>query len=95
MNDPLGIHLNIAGKSYPLTIERRDEEIYRKAELRVREVVALYQSRFGRDMKDLLAMAAVHLALQNLQLKDKNDTSPFTEKIQQLTDELEEYLKEE
>ncbi|SEG04342.1 cell division protein ZapA [Parabacteroides chinchillae] len=94
MDDPLGIHLNIAGKSYPLTIERKDEEIYRKAEVRVREVVSLYHSRFGSDMKDLLAMAAVHLALQNLQLRDKNDTSPFTEKIQQLTAELESYLKE-
>lgn len=96
MDEPLGIHLNIAGKSYPLTIERNSEESYRKAEQRIRELMNLYQLRLKNivDTKDLLAMAAVHLALQNLELQDKNDTSPFTKKIQELTADLEGYLME-
>ena len=44
-------------------------------------------------MKDLLAMAAFDLALQNVVLKERNDTSPFTDKTQELTTELEGYLK--
>lgn len=89
--DDLGIHLNIAGKSYPLTIKRKEEQIHRQAEVRVRQVMLLYRC-YSEDVKDLLAMTAVHLALQNLQLHDKNDTSPFTEKIQALTAELEAYM---
>lgn len=95
MDEQLGIHLNIAGKSYPLTIDRNAEESYRKAEMRIRELMNIYQLRLKNivDTKDLLAMAAVHLALQNLELQDKNDTSPFTKRIQELTAELEGYLK--
>ena len=46
------------------------------------------------DIKDLLAMVTFQLSVENLKLEDKNDTSPFTEKIQELTDELESYLKD-
>ena len=46
------------------------------------------------DVKDLLAMVTFQLSVENLKLEDKNDTSPFTEKIQELTDELESYLKD-
>lgn len=96
MDEQLGIHLNIAGKSYPLTIERSVEENYRKAEQRIRELMNMYQLRLKNivDTKDLLAMAAVHLALQNVELQENNDTSPFTKRIQELTAELEGYLKE-
>jgi len=46
------------------------------------------------DVKDLLAMVTFQLSVENLKLEDKNDTSPFTEKIQELTDELESFLKD-
>ena len=46
------------------------------------------------DVKDLLAMVAFQLSMSNLQLEDKNDTSPITDKVQELTSELEKYLKD-
>ena len=39
-------------------------------------------------------MVAFHLSVENLQLEQKNDTSPFTEKIQELTKQLESFLKD-
>ncbi|MGM9760367.1 MAG: cell division protein ZapA [Parabacteroides sp.] len=92
MNDPLGIHLNIAGKRLSLTIERAEEESFRRAEKRVAEVVTLYQTAYGKETESL-AMAALHLALQNIKWHDMNDTAPFEEKIRQLTDELKTYLE--
>ena len=51
--------------------------------------------QLARDAaKDLLAMVAFQLSMTNLQLEDKNDTSPITDKIQELTGELEQYLKD-
>ncbi|MCD8194018.1 MAG: hypothetical protein LUD74_05635 [Tannerellaceae bacterium] len=43
-------------------------------------------------MRDLLAMVALQLSMHNLQLEDRNDTTPFTDKIFRLTDQIEEYL---
>ncbi len=37
-------------------------------------------------------MVTFQLSVENLKLEDKNDTSPFTEKIRELTGELEGYL---
>ena len=45
------------------------------------------------DTKDLLAMVAFQLSMHNLELEKRNDTNPFTDKIQELTTELEGYLK--
>ena len=54
-----------------------------------------YRKKYSEvDVKDLLAMVTFQLSVENLILEDKNDTSPFTEKIQELTDKLESYLKD-
>ena len=54
-----------------------------------------YRKKYSEvDVKDLLAMVTFQLSVENLMLEDKNDTSPFTEKIQELTDKLESYLKD-
>ena len=39
-------------------------------------------------------MVAYQFALENLQLKDRNDTEPYTAKIKELTEVLETYFKE-
>ena len=40
-------------------------------------------------------MVAYQFALENLQLKDRNDTEPYTTKIKELTEVLETYFKEQ
>lgn len=91
------IHLKIAEKTYGLWIYRKDEELTREAAKQIAEKINQYRAVFLSeevDVKDLLAMVALQLSIENLKLEEKNDTIPFTDKIQQLTNELESYLKD-
>jgi cell division protein ZapA len=97
-NNKFLIHLKIAGKTYGLWINRNDEELAREATRHVANKIDLYKRTFSSDdvdEKDLLAMVTLQLSMDKLRLEKKNDTSPFTEKIQQLTEELELFLKDE
>ena len=71
MDDKFLIHVEIAGKSYGIRINRSEEQVAREAVRQIRKKMDQYRK-----------------------LEDKNDTSPFTEKIQELTDELESFLKD-
>lgn len=95
-DDKFLIHVEIAEKSYGLWINRSEEEIARKAAKQIQNKIIQYRQKFPAskvDVKDLLAMVAFQLSMSNLQLEDKNDTNPFTERILQLNDELDMYLK--
>lgn len=97
MDDKFLIHLEIAEKSYGLWIDWGDEQLARDAAKQIRNKINQYRQHFTQsdvDVKDLLAMVAFQLSMSNLQLEDKNDTSPITNKIQELTGELEKYLKD-
>jgi len=97
MDDKFLIHVEIAEKSYGLWINREDEELARDAAKQIRLKINQYRLKFAKsnlDVKDLLAMVAFQLSMNNLQLEDRNDTDPFTDKIQQITTELEMYLKD-
>ena len=97
MDDKFLILLDIAEKSYGLWIDRKDEQLARDAAKQIRNKINQYRQNFAQsdvDVKDLLAMVAFQLSMTNLQLEDKNDTSPITDKIQELTGELEQYLKD-
>ena len=56
-DDKFKIHLLIDNERYPLTILRKDEQLYR--------------------------------SFENISMKDRNDTLPYTEKIRQLTEDVE------
>ena len=97
--DEFIIHLEIAGKQYPVKIRRGDERTEQRAREAAKRVQQMYLQRkayFSKslDDKDLLAMVAVQLAMDMIPLEEKNDTQPFVEKIQQWTERLEHYLKE-
>jgi hypothetical protein len=47
------------------------------------------------SLERIIAMVAYQFALENLQLKDRNDTEPYTAKIKELTEVLETYFKEQ
>ena len=93
MDDKFLIHVEIAGKSYGIRINRSEEQVAREAVRQIRK--KMDRKKYSDvDVKDLLAMVTFQLSVENLKLEDKNDTSPFTEKIQELTDELESFLKD-
>lgn len=96
MNDKIKINLQMAGTSYPITIEREEEEIVRKAAKQVDNRVIAYLKHYQEMPKErILAMVAYQFALENLQMKGRNDTEPYTTKIKELTEELEAYIKKQ
>lgn len=97
--DEFIIHLEIAGKQYPVKIRRGDERTEQRAREAARRVQQMYlqqKAYFSKSLedKDLLAMVAVQLAMDMIPLEEKNDTQPFVDKIQQWTERLEHYLRE-
>lgn len=91
------IHVKIAEKTYGLWIYRNDEQLTREAAKQIAEKIDQYRAVFLSeevDVKDLLAMVTLQLSIENLRLEGKSDTSPFIDKIRELTNELETYLKD-
>jgi len=95
-NDEFKIQLKVADKVYPIFCKRSEEGLYRKAATAINDKMLQYSSKFAGaklENKDLLAMAAVHISIENLFDKQKEDTSPLMERIVLLDKELEEYLQ--
>lgn len=72
---PLHIKLDIAGKPYEMTIDARNEEVYRLAAREINKRLAqAQQSRIdGFSVQDYLAVVAVDLMISNIRLERKND----------------------
>ena len=47
------------------------------------------------EPEKLIARVAYQFSQENLKLRQRNDTGPYTEKIEELTEMLEEYFKGE
>ncbi len=65
------INLVLAGSNYSFTIESEAEEIYRLAEREVNHLTAEFQQHNIKEftVKDYLAMAALKLAIVNINAK--------------------------
>ena len=95
MNDKIRINLNLAGTTYPVFIDRKDEEIVREADKQV-------NIRFNRNQLEhpemspekVMAITAFELSLQMQDQKERNDTEPYTNKIKELTEVLDAHFKE-
>lgn len=95
MNDKIRINLNLAGTTYPVFIDRKDEEI-------VREAAKQVNIRFNRNQLEhpemspekVMAITAFELSLQMQDQKERNDIEPYTNKIKELTEVLDAHFKE-
>ncbi len=95
MEDQIKINLQIADAYYPLTIRREEEEQVREAAKQVNIRLNAYRERYKNLETDkVLAMVAYQFSLERLQLQDKNDTVPYTAKIEELTKELDQYIRD-
>ena len=95
-DDEFKIQLRVAGKVFPLNCKRSEEELYRKAAVIINDLINRYKACFEEGIVssgDLLAMAAVHISVENLLLRQIEDTSPLLEKVNFLNKELEEYFQ--
>jgi hypothetical protein len=98
MSDKLLIQLEVIPKEmkYPVRVKPDEEEIVREATKQLREKFVVYQHTFSAAKlsdKDLLAMIALDMATSHLRLERKNDTGPYKKKIEQLHNEVSDYLK--
>lgn len=74
MSEPLKIKVNIANRTYPLTIDRKDEEQVRKAVVIIRQAMERFEEKYAvSDKQDALAMTALQMA--NQMLSKTNDDS--------------------
>ncbi|HKJ43775.1 MAG TPA: cell division protein ZapA [Sunxiuqinia sp.] len=93
MTEKLSININIDGRIYPLTINREDEEKYRKAAKILNDIILQYKKKYANnDSKDFLAMTAFQFVLKNVEMEVAADVSPFIEEIKELNDVLGDYL---
>ena len=96
MNDKIKINLQIADSNYPLTINREEEEMVREAAKQVNIRLNAYREYYKNlEPEKIIAMVAYQFSLEKLQLMQRNDTTPYTEKVKELTELLEDYFKEE
>ena len=97
-SDEFEIKVNVCGRPYPVWLKRGDERqeyLIRKAAKLIQQFELEYRQEFDKSLndRDILAMATIEIARDFIVLEEKNDTKPFTHKIQQLTSTLEDYLK--
>ena len=93
---PLNIKLDIAGKPYEMTIDPRNEEVYRLAAKEINNrLAAAQQTRVdGFGVQDYLAIVAVDLMISNIRLMrrssvDEGDLKALSELAERLSKHLE------
>ena len=96
MNDKIKINLQRADSNYPLTINRQEEEMVREAAKQVNIRLNAYREYYKNlEPEKIIAMVAYQFSLEKLQLMQRNDTTPYTEKVKELTELLEDYFQKE
>ncbi len=94
MDSSFHIKLQIAGRFYPLIIDRNEEEKLRKAAMIINEKVSQYQQRYkDKDGQDFLAMAAFQFVLKLIELEEQTSEAPLTAAVEEISQELEEFIQ--
>ena len=93
--DQLRIKVIIAGMTFFLKIDPKEEEAIRKAVKHIDDKLNVYRGRFpGQTTEKYLAMVALHIGVMYQQEKMRTDTRPYQEKFEELSMRLDEYLAE-
>lgn len=82
MDKKVKINISIAGKSYPMTVDVANEELYRVAAKRLNETIAEFNRVPQFSSEDRLAMAALRYSI--LALNSERNVSLGDEDIQEL-----------
>ena len=86
-SDLLTIQLNIGSRIFPITIKRKDEEIYREASPLLPDTLPPHISKSpDHDKEDYVTMVALDIAISLI--KEKN----FDDQLQEVVSELNKHL---
>ena len=95
-DDKFTINVQIGGFRLPLSIPRKDEELYRKAEKMVVQFLLEYQRQYRqRPTEEILTLVAFRIAVIVSKQELSEDTVPLADKIQSLDKELEALLSKD
>ena len=90
----LSIKVNIAGRTYPLTIERSEEEMIRKAAENINESIKDLKENYAvKDMQDLLAMTALQLSTKSNTISKEIEEDKVSDELTALDKELSDFLE--
>ena len=93
----LKVNVVIAGRTYPLSVDNvQEEEGMRKAAKNINDLIMKFEQNYAvADKQDVLAMSALQFAskVEISSLKTTEDNSKVLEKINGLTNLLENHLK--
>ena len=91
----LRIKVIIAGLTFFLRIDPKEEEVIRKAVKHIDDKLNVYRERFpGQSTEKYLSMIALHIGVMYQQEKMRTDTRPYQEKFEELSIKLDEYMAE-
>ena len=91
----VSLKILIAGRTYPLTVKKEEEEGVLNAAKLINEKMKEFEQNYSvRDKQDLLAMCALNL-LTTLQNTPKKASEPEQELIHQLDLYVSDYLQKE
>ncbi|MFP5470861.1 MAG: cell division protein ZapA [Bacteroidia bacterium] len=83
------INVTIAGRTYPLTIQRKEEEYVRKAAQAINDNVKnLKQNYAVKDSQDLLAMTALEYSSELLLKKGVVEQEHLMKQLEQVEQKL-------
>ena len=92
-SDKLVITLMIGRQSQQIHILREQEEIYRNAARQINEKLSRYELAYPNQATErYMSIVLLDLAVQMLQLKEKDDVKPIFETLTNLTIEIEEAI---
>ena len=90
----LSIKVNIAGRTYPLTIERSEEEMIRKAADNINASIKDLKENYAvKDIQDLLAMTALQLSTKSTTISKEVDDDKVANELKTLNKELSDFLE--
>ncbi|MBR4311838.1 MAG: cell division protein ZapA [Bacteroidaceae bacterium] len=91
--DRLRIKVIIAGMTFFLRIDPKEEEAIRKAIRHIDDKLNVYREHFpGQTTEKYLSMVALHIGVLYQQEKMRTDTRPFQDKFKELDDMLDDFL---
>lgn len=94
VSEKFTIQLRIGNHTYPITVHRETEEMYREATKRINDKLNLYKQRFPNlGDENYLSMVTLDIAVQLIQNEKRNDTEPYNDVLALLTTEIEAVLK--
>ena len=96
MDEKLKIKISIADRVYPLTVDMSQEEGLRSASKKIDVMIKQFEENYAvRDKQDVLAMCALQFASQveQKQIDKVEDHNNTTERLRNLSDLLDSYLK--